>query len=95
MHNVTHTFEDRKTSDKQISKTIQGFFKEKVQFSRTKFIQQIGILYPFFNNSACMAKHTMESFTIFTFSAMVDHVILYFLQQHFEKWLASASEEQK
>ena len=26
----------------------------------------------------------MESFTIFTFSAMVDHVILYFLQQHFE-----------
>ena len=42
-----------------------------------------------------MAKHTMESFTIFTFSAMVDHIILYFLQQHFEKWLASASEEQK
>ena len=42
-----------------------------------------------------MAKHTMESFTIFTFSAMVDHVILNFLQQHFEKWLASASQEQK
>ena len=25
-----------------------------------------------------MAKHTMESFTIFTFSAMVDDVILHF-----------------
>ena len=30
----------------------------------------------------------MESFTIFTSSAMVDHIILcYFTQQHFAKWL--------
>ena len=30
----------------------------------------------------------MESFTILTSSAMVDHIILnYFPQQHFAKWL--------
>ena len=37
----------------------------------------------------------MESFTILTSSAMVDHAILHFTQQHFAKWLAIASEAQK
>ena len=41
----------------------------------------------------------MESFTILTSSAMVDHIILnYFPQQHFQNdwvWLTIASEVQK
>ena len=37
-----------------------------------------------------VAKHVMKTFTIFTSSAMVDHIILYYFpQQHFAKWLGT------
>ena len=56
------------------------------------FPGQITVLkdYHLFNKSAnYRLKHVMESFTIFTSSAKVDHIILYyFQQQRFGKWLA-------
>ena len=77
------------TSDKQISRTFQGSFKDKLQFSRTK-IYLIGILLP--NPTLLITllrlKHVLESFTIFTSSAIVAHTFLnYFPQQDFAKWL--------
>ena len=61
--------------DKQISKIFEGFFKDKLQFSRTKIysINQHSLT-PF---EHIVAKTSMESFTIFISSAVVDHIILY------------------
>ena len=55
---------------------IQGLFKEKLQFSRSK-IYSINwhSLTPFWTRY--WLKHSMESFTIFTSSAMVDHLSHY------------------
>ena len=54
----------RSAPDKQIPRIFEGFFTDKLQFSRTK----------------------MKSFTIFTSSAMADHIILYhFPPQRFVK----------
>ena len=69
------------TSVNQISRTFQGFFKAKLQFLRTK-------IYLINTRSPYWLKHVMESFTMFTSSAIVDHIILNYLpQQHFAKWL--------
>ena len=75
----------RIASDKQISWTFPGFFKEKLQFSRTKILYSINrhSLTPFWTPHSL--KHAMQSFTIFTSSAMADHIniLFYFPQQHF------------
>ena len=80
----------RTTSDKKISKTFQGFFKDKLQFSRTKIYSEFKnqhSLIPFWTPHEWL-KQVMESFATFTSSATVDHVIFYFPQQHSAKWLA-------
>ena len=67
------------TSDKQ----IQGLFND---FLRTKIFNKSGFFNPLW--SPYWLKHVMESSTIFTSSATVDHTILYsFPQQDFAKWL--------
>ena len=66
---------------------VSRIFKGKLQFSRTT-IYSINrqSLTSFW--TPYLLNHSMESFTIFTSSAMVDHIILcYFTQQHFAKWL--------
>ena len=51
-----------------------------------RFIQWIAFFNPL--GSPYWLKHAMESFMIFTFSAIVHHIILhYFPQQDFAKWL--------
>ena len=62
------------TSDKQISKTFQG---QILQFSRTKNcpISQHSIT-PFW--TPYWLKHLIAPFTIFTCSAMADHIFLYY-----------------
>ena len=58
---------------------FEGLFKDKLQFSTTPF-DSFNPLW-----STYWLKHVMESFKIFTSSAMVD---LYFLlQQDFAEWL--------
>ena len=61
--------------DKPISKIFEGFFKDKLQFSRTKIysINQHSLT-PF---EHIVAKICMESFTIFISSSMVDRIILH------------------
>ena len=52
---------------------IQGRFKDKLQFSRSKICSiNWHSLTPFWTRY--WLKHSMESFTIFTSSAMVDHL---------------------
>ena len=59
-----------RATDKQISRTFRGFFKDKLQFSRTKIhVINRHSLTPFW--SPCWLKHVIESFTIFTSSAIV------------------------
>ena len=62
--------------------TFKGCFKDKLQFSRTKI---------YFTNRQPLTsfwKPYLLKHSILTFSAMVDHIILfYFPQQHFAKWL--------
>ena len=72
----------RTTSDQQISMTFQGCFKDKLQFSRTKiYFTNRQSLTSFWN--PYLLKHS-----ILNFSAMVDHIILFYpSQQHFAKWL--------
>ena len=86
------------TSDKPISRTFQGFFKDKLQFAGTKNYSTNQHSLTLFWTPYWL-KHVMESFTILTSSAMVDHIILnYFPQQHFQNdwvWLTIASEVQK
>ena len=36
----------RTTEEKQIARTFQGFFKDKLSFQGLRFIQEIGILQP-------------------------------------------------
>ena len=59
------------TSDKQISRTFQAFFKDKLQFLGLRFFLTL-----FWTHY--WLKHIMESFTTLTSSAMVDHIILYY-----------------
>ena len=70
----------RTTSHKQISRTFQGFFKDKLQFLTTK-------IYSEFKNQRSLIsfwtphewlKQAMESFVTFSSSATVDHIIFYF-----------------
>ena len=79
----------RIASDKQISWTFPGFFKEKLQFSRTKILYSINrhSLTPFWTPHSL--KHAMQSFTIFTSSAMADHIniLFYFPSTTLWKWL--------
>ena len=76
----------RTTSNKQISRTFKGFFKDKLQSSRTKIYSLHYSLTPVW--TPYWLKHVMESSTIFPSSASVDHIILYFFpQQRFGKWL--------
>ena len=72
---------------KQISRTFQEHFKDKLQFSRAKIysINQRSLI-PFW--TPYWLKHVMKSFTIFNSSAMVDHIIFYYFpQKRFGKWL--------
>ena len=81
----SHNF--RQTNFKDFS---QGFFQDKLQFWKTTIysINQHSWLLLVFLASYSL-KHVMESFTIFTSSAKVDNIILYyFQQQRFGKWLA-------
>ena len=59
------------TSDKQISRTFQAFFKDKLQFLGLRFFLTL-----FWTHY--WLKHIMESFTTLTSSAMVHHIILYY-----------------
>ena len=73
----------RQTNFEDFSRIFRG----KLQFSRTKFYSIIRQSLTSFW-TPYLLNHSMESFTIFTSSAMVDHFILcYFPQQHFAKWL--------
>ena len=77
----------RATSDKQLSRTLQGFFKDKLQFSRTKiYLINRHSLPPLI---ILLAKHVLESFTIFTTSVILITLFLlyHFPQQDFAKWL--------
>ena len=94
------------TSDKQISRTFLGFFKDKLQFSRTKIYL---INWHSFTSpppppqtlliTLLRLKHVMESFTTFTSSS----IVLTFFYTTFRNktsqndwvWLAIASEVQK
>ena len=75
----------RATSDKQLSRSLHGFFKDKWQFSKTKIL---------FNKSAFFTpllspywlKHVLESFTIFTTSVIVDHIIFFILVSATRLW---------
>ena len=70
----------RTTSDKQISRTFQGFFKDKLQFLRTKIYSEFKnqrSLIPFWTPHEWL-KQAMESFATFSSSAIVDHIIFYF-----------------
>ena len=56
------------TWDKQISRTFQGFFKDKLQFTRTKiYLINRHSSIPLKHWSHYRPKHVMESFTIFYF----------------------------
>ena len=56
------------TWDKQILRTFQGFFKDKLQFTRTKiYLINRHSLIPLKHWSRYWPKHVMESFTIFYF----------------------------
>ena len=87
-----------RATDKQISRTFRGFFKDKWQFSRTKIhVINRHSLTPFW--SPCRLKRVIESFTIFTSSAIVDYIILYYIfhnntLQNDWVWLTIASEVQ-
>ena len=73
----------RQTNFEDFSRIFRG----KLQFSRTRFYSIIRQSLTSFW-TPYLLNHSMESFTIFTSSAMVDHFILcYFPQQHFAKWL--------
>ena len=66
---------------------FQGLFKDKLQFSRAK-IYSINrhSLIPFW--TPYWQKHAMKSFTIFTSSVMVEHIIFYYFPpKRFGKWL--------
>ena len=70
----------RTTSHKQISRTFQGFFKDKLQFLRTKIYSEFKnqrSLIPFWTPHEWL-KQAMESFATFSSSATVDHIIFYF-----------------
>ena len=79
----------RTTSDKQISRTFQWFFKDNLQFSRSKiYLINRHFLTPY--GTHYWLKHVIFSGVIYDFfsSAMVDHIILkYFLQPRLGKWL--------
>ena len=60
----------------QISRNFQGFFKAKLQFLRTKIYSVNQHSLP--PTITYCLKHVMESFMIFTSSAIVDHIILYY-----------------
>ena len=45
------------TEGKQISRTFQGFFKDKLSFQALRFIQEIGILQPLVNTLLAKTRH--------------------------------------
>ena len=80
----SHNF--RRTNFKDFSRIFPRqitVFKDYDLFNKSEFLTLFPFLKPYW------LRHVMESFTIFTSSAKVDLVILYyFQQQRFGKWLA-------
>ena len=86
----------RTSSEKQISRTFQGFFKDKLQFSRTT-IYSINRHYLTLFWTPYWLKNAMESFTIFTFFShgWSHYLITTFRNKTMQNdwlWLAIASE---
>ena len=75
--------------DKQISRTFQGFAKDKLQSSRTNIysMNPHSLTAPFW--TSYWLNHVMESCIIFTSSAMVDRITKYttFHYNTYGKWL--------
>ena len=86
------SFMARTISDEQLSRTSQGFFKDKLQFSRTKIyftnlLHKLAVFNPLW--SPYWLTHVMESFVIFTSSAIIDQIILYYFPNKtlHQKWV--------
>ena len=58
---------------------FQGLFKDKLLFKGYDLFNKSTFFNPLLNT--LLAKHVMESLAIFTSSAMVDHIILYYFPQ--------------
>ena len=78
-HKPKHgSYNFRKTNSKDFSRIFQG--QRYIHFTNSTFFN------PFW--SPYWLKHVIESFTIFTSSAIIDHIILHYFPQHdFAKWL--------
>ena len=84
-----HTIMVGTTSNKQISRTFQGFAKDKLQSSSTNIysMNRHSLTAPFW--TSYWLNHVMESCIIFTSSAMVDRITKYttFHYNTYGKWL--------
>ena len=85
----THSIMVGTISDKQISRTFQGFAQDKLQSSRTNIysMNRHSLTAPFW--TSYWLNHIMESCIIFTSSAMVDRITKYttFHYNTYGKWL--------
>ena len=82
--NIEHgSYNFRQTDFKDFSRIFQGqitVFKDKDLFNKSAFFNPLW--------SSYWLKHVMESFTIFSFSTIIEHIIsYYFPQQDLAKWL--------
>ena len=65
------------TEGKQISRTFQGFFKDKLSFQALRFIQEIGILQPLVNTLLAKTRHkVIYDFYFFSHSWSHYHILL-------------------